>query len=74
MKFSISMLALPMIALGALLKLIAKSKYFIKFCDCRLWSDFLWHRCFAKAMAGFAVHSDLSFLVMTACGHNWFWC
>ena len=47
------MLALLMIAFGALLKLIAKAKWpLLGLCDCRLWSDFLWHRCFAKSHGG----------------------
>ena len=62
MKFSISMLALPMIALGALLKLIAKGQMaLLGLVIAGFGLIFFGIDVLQKAMAGFAAHSDLSF-------------
>lgn len=75
MKFSISMLALPMIALGALLKLIAKGQMaLLGLVIAGFGLIFLASMFCKKPWRGLLQTQIYPFLVMTACGHNWFWC
>ena len=62
MKFSISMLALPMIAFGALFKLIAKGQMaLLGFVIAGFGLIFFGIDVLQKPWRGFAAHSDLSF-------------